>query len=83
MRTATLSRTVRRLTASIQAASCPACASWPPEIAIRFIEIIIEPGEELPPPDPPRPDPSLFGPCLSCGRRHKARIVEVATEETS
>jgi hypothetical protein len=76
MRVAALSRTVRRLTASIQADSCPECADWPAEIGIRIVEIIVEPGQPLPAPDPPAPNP-WDGPCASCGRRHKPRVVEV------
>jgi hypothetical protein len=74
---ATLSRTVRRLTASIPA-KCPLCRSWPTEITLRIIEEIIEVGQPLPPPD--QTDPTQFGPCPGCGRVHRARVVAIVED---
>jgi hypothetical protein len=72
MRTATLSRTVERLKASIPT-KCAACASWPTEIGLRIVTEIIEVGAPIPPPD--RSDPAQFGPCACCGRTHRATVI--------
>jgi hypothetical protein len=72
-----LKRTVKGLAAQAAARSCPACADWPAEIAIRLVEIIVEPGEVLPAPDPAERHPAEFGPCPGYGRTHRARVILV------
>jgi hypothetical protein len=76
-----LATKIRRLTVNRAVRSCPVCASWPDEIAIKIVEIIIEPGQPLPPRDPDEQPPGQFGPCAGCGRRHKAKVVEIVNEE--
>jgi hypothetical protein len=50
---------------------------------VRLVEVVIEVGPDGKvigdEPNLPAPDPSLFE-CASCGRRHKARTVEVEVE---
>jgi hypothetical protein len=73
---------VRRRMARLEAltaSSCPACASWPEEVAVRIVEEIIEPGQPLPPPAPAAPNP-WDGPCPCCGRLHKPRVVAILGE---
>jgi hypothetical protein len=57
--------------------TCPECADWPLEIGIKIVEIVIEPGEPLPPPDPNKRHPAHFGPCPCCGRTHRAKVVAI------
>jgi hypothetical protein len=73
MRTATLSRTVRRMAEQV-GRHCPECAGWPDEIILRVVEEVIEPGEPPLPPEPPARNP-WDEPCPSCGRRHRPRVV--------
>ena len=44
---------------------------------IRLVEIVIEPGEPLPPPEPCQRHPAEYGPCPCCGRMHRARVTLV------
>jgi hypothetical protein len=70
--------TVRRRMARLEVLAgrtCPACSDWPSEVAVRVVEVIIEPGAPLPAPD--QNDPALFGPCEVCGRTFRAKVVEV------
>jgi hypothetical protein len=76
MTVAALSRTVRRMADRV-GRHCPDCADWPDEIAQRIVEEVIEAGEPLPPPDPPQRHPAEYGPCVGCGRMHRARVVAV------
>jgi len=76
MHTAMLKRMVKRLEARA-VPNCPACRDWPLEIAIKIVEIVIEPGE-VPPPDPSeKQHPAHFGPCSECGRVHVAKVVAI------
>jgi hypothetical protein len=54
--------------------TCPKCADWPEEIVLRIVEVIVEPGEPIPPP-PDEPDPTLWGPCEVCGRTLKSKVI--------
>jgi hypothetical protein len=76
--------TVRRRMARLEALAdsyCPECADWPAEIALRIVEVIVEPGQPLEPPDPAARRPTEFGPCPCCGRVHRARVVELVKED--
>jgi hypothetical protein len=61
--------------------SCSSCSSWPDEIGIKIVEIIIEPGQPIPPRDPDERPPGEYGPCPSCGRRYKAKVIEIVNGE--
>ena len=74
MHTAMLRRMVKRLEAQQVGSRCPECAAWPDAIAVRIVEVIVEPGEPIPPPD--KTDPTLFH-CEACGRTHRPRVVEL------
>ena len=73
----TVRRRMAKLEAQAAARSCPACADWPAEIGIRLVDIIVEPGEVLPVPDPAERHPAEYGPCPCCGRMHRARVVAI------
>jgi hypothetical protein len=74
MTTATLSRTVKRLMASIPG-DCPACRHWPAEITLHIVTVVVSPGDPLPPADPDEKDPGLWGPCEVCGRTLRSKVV--------
>ena len=59
------------------AGGCPNCWDWPDTIQLRIVEQIIEPGEEVPPPD--RRDHTLFH-CEACGRTHRPKVVELVRD---
>jgi hypothetical protein len=50
---------------------------------LRIVEEVIEPGQPIPPRDPDERPPGEYGPCPSCGRRHRAKVVEILGEEAS
>jgi hypothetical protein len=75
MRTATLTRTVKRLAAQA-GRSCRECADWPAEIGVRIIEVVVEPGQPLSEPDRPE-HPAEYGPCEGCGRTHRAKVIAI------
>jgi hypothetical protein len=56
---------------------CSLCADWPAEIGIRLVEIIVEPGQPLPTPDPAERHPAEYGPCEGCGRVHRAKVLAI------
>jgi hypothetical protein len=74
MTTATLSRTVRRLAARA-GEFCPCCAHWPNEVALRVVEVVVEPDGPLPAPDPP--GPIEYGPCPNCHKVHRPVVVDI------
>jgi hypothetical protein len=73
----TVRRRMAKLEALATARGCPECADWPAEIGIRLVEIIVEPGQPLPAPDPCQRHPAEYGPCPCCGRMHRARVTLV------
>jgi hypothetical protein len=77
MHTAMLKRMVKRLAALPAVRCCPECADWPTEVAQQIVEEVIEPGEVLPAADPTKRHATEFGPCVACGRLHRARVIPV------
>jgi hypothetical protein len=74
MAIAALKRTAKRLAARA-GRSCPACAGWPAEVSLQIDEVIVAVSQPLPVPDARPSDPAAFGPCRSCGRVHRARVI--------
>ena len=78
--------TVRRRMGRLEALwgeTCPECADWPAEVALRIVEVIVEPGDPISPPDPSARRPTEYGPCPCCGRTHRAKVVAIVRERES